>query len=181
LESRRAALGALENKRNRGRPEPRQRGRNLEVALSNSSGRQAVLRVKVVRTHPNFGGVRLWYECPRCGRRAGKLYAIDVEVLGCRVCLGLAYKCQYRKDLLWVHLFASLAFSPCVPLITILQSTLETARLAGRGERQDIRPVCRARTISGNPLFGRWRCPKKGKRQPLRLLRRPFLIIFAST
>ena len=43
-------------------------------------------------TTPRFGGFRYWFLCPRCGRRAGKLY--HVERWACRRCHNLAYQSQ---------------------------------------------------------------------------------------
>ena len=43
-------------------------------------------------TTPRFGGLRYWFLCPRCGRRAGKLY--HVERWACRRCHNLAYQSQ---------------------------------------------------------------------------------------
>ena len=42
-----------------------------------------------------FGGRRPWFECPRCGRRAGRLYG-GTRFL-CRLCYDLAYPSQ-RED-----------------------------------------------------------------------------------
>lgn len=40
-----------------------------------------------------FGGHRPWFLCPRCDRRAGRLFLWGSE-LGCRQCFGLPYECQ---------------------------------------------------------------------------------------
>jgi hypothetical protein len=71
--------------------------------MSDSDGKSGVVRIATTVTHPHFGGVRPWYFCPRCSRRASKLYAPVVGVLGCRVCLKLVYKCQYRKESTWTR------------------------------------------------------------------------------
>ncbi len=47
-------------------------------------------------THPHYGGIRLWFECPRCKRRTGALY-LDHSV-ACRKCYKLAYKSQYESE-----------------------------------------------------------------------------------
>ena len=77
---------------------------DVYVSLTDrSSGRSIPHRVAVTLTHPNFGGARPWFVCPRCKRRAGKLYVPTIGVLGCRVCLKLVYERQYRKDgLTWL-------------------------------------------------------------------------------
>lgn len=44
-------------------------------------------------TEPNFGGVRVWFQCPRCGTRRGKLYLPPGrERFACRECYDLQYR-----------------------------------------------------------------------------------------
>ncbi len=51
-------------------------------------------------TFPQYGGRRVWFLCPRCGRRRGVLYMGRRVV--CRECLNLAYPCeQSRFDKGW--------------------------------------------------------------------------------
>lgn len=45
------------------------------------------------RTPCNFGGERLWFLCPHCGRRVAVLYGADVRFL-CRHCYRLPYGSQ---------------------------------------------------------------------------------------
>lgn len=52
--------------------------------------------VPLERTPCRFGGFRSWFRCPRCRRRAGKLYQAAKRFL-CRRCYGLAYDCQREK------------------------------------------------------------------------------------
>ena len=73
----------------------------VPVHLSDHRGTSAVHRVSITVTRMRSGGIRPWYRCPRCSRRAGKLYATSVEVLACRLCLKLVYRSQYRKKSLW--------------------------------------------------------------------------------
>lgn len=71
----------------------------VSVSLPNGVSSKPVA-VRLLKTRPNFGGARIWYECPRCLRRSGKLYAPRSNpVLGCRRCLDLAYFLQQRKSL----------------------------------------------------------------------------------
>jgi len=42
--------------------------------------------VSLTETVVNGGGKRLWFKCPKCGRRCGKLYQ-SFEVYLCRKCL----------------------------------------------------------------------------------------------
>lgn len=62
-------------------------------------GTQSALTVGLTATRPYFGGFRHWYVCPRCERRAGKLYiAEELRQVGCQACLRLVYATQYRKS-----------------------------------------------------------------------------------
>jgi len=51
----------------------------------------------VTTTIPRFGGLRYWFLCPRCGRRAGKLYDVSgpSSGWGCRRCHRLTYQSQH--------------------------------------------------------------------------------------
>lgn len=54
--------------------------------------------VRVTADRPNYGGVRLWFLCPRCSRRVLKVYQWPgLSVLGCRLCFRLVYGQQMRK------------------------------------------------------------------------------------
>ena len=48
--------------------------------------------VEIVRQPCNYGGFRLWFVCPHCGRRVGAIVADDV--VGCRHCLRLGYQSE---------------------------------------------------------------------------------------
>jgi peptide subunit release factor 1 (eRF1) len=46
-------------------------------------------------THPHYGGVRYWINCPECGNRVGKLYKPDESnEFKCRSCHNLIYLSQ---------------------------------------------------------------------------------------
>src|SRR3954452_14648094 len=49
-------------------------------------------RVPLVRTAQPFGGERLWFACPGCGRRCAVLY--DGRRFRCRLCVGAPYGSQ---------------------------------------------------------------------------------------
>ena len=57
--------------------------------------------VEFTYTMPRYGGRRLWFVCPRCGRRCGVLYL--GEAVACRLCFGLIYPCsmESRRDRGW--------------------------------------------------------------------------------
>ena len=48
--------------------------------------------VKLLSTPCNYGGNRLWFECPQCRRRVGVLYGC--KVFSCRYCKNLNYPAQ---------------------------------------------------------------------------------------
>lgn len=48
--------------------------------------------IRITTTPCNYGGVRYWFECPDCGRRAGKLYLPGSPGrFACRKCHNLTY------------------------------------------------------------------------------------------
>lgn len=55
------------------------------------AGQSMHYSIQIAETRPNFGGVRLWFLCPTCGRRAGKLHLARLKY-ECRTCGGLTYK-----------------------------------------------------------------------------------------
>lgn len=55
------------------------------------AGQSMQYAIEIEETHPNFGGVRLWFRCPTCGRRAGKLHLARLKY-ECRACADLAYQ-----------------------------------------------------------------------------------------
>lgn len=57
-----------------------------------SSGHVFNYAVDLTVTHPHLGGARWWAHCPRCSRRCAMLHILGAGTLGCRVCLGLAYR-----------------------------------------------------------------------------------------
>lgn len=71
------------------------------IADGPNAGKLSCVRVKIVLTHPYYGGYRLWFQCPTCGRRCAKLYRPYSELAySCRVCCRLNYAStrQYSDD-----------------------------------------------------------------------------------
>lgn len=58
--------------------------------------------VRLGRTACNYGGDRVWFICPHCGRRAATLYFAS-ETWACRTSLKLAYACQSEDTLDRLH------------------------------------------------------------------------------
>lgn len=55
-------------------------------------------KIELVTTKPNYGGYRIWFKCPMCGKRKGVLFKHPAgNLVGCRKCLDLEYrKRRYR-------------------------------------------------------------------------------------
>lgn len=50
-------------------------------------------QILLSRSKTGFGGLRYWFNCPLCHKRAGVLYKHPIhQTLGCRRCLGLDYR-----------------------------------------------------------------------------------------
>lgn len=61
---------------------------------------ESVVEVLLLSSTPGFGGRRMYFQCPDCGRRARILYVVDGQ-WACRLCHGLTYQsCQasHRYD-----------------------------------------------------------------------------------
>lgn len=71
----------------------------LKETLINASLEAEGYNLLLDRSKTGFGGVRFWFSCPICHKRAGVLYKHPVsQILGCRRCLGLDYrKHRYSK------------------------------------------------------------------------------------
>ena len=63
-------------------------------------GANAQTTVRLLQTRPNFGGSRVWFQCPGCRRRSKKLYALETRPsFACRGCHSLVYRVQADKAL----------------------------------------------------------------------------------
>ena len=47
--------------------------------------------IYLIPTTPNYGGIRWWFECPDCGKKAVKLYLAKEPHFMCRKCANLTY------------------------------------------------------------------------------------------
>ncbi len=68
--------------------------------------------IRIVVTTPHFGGQRWWWQCSRCGRRVGVLYAPGV-FWRCRTCYRITYTSSNESHQ-YDALFRSLGFDPAV-------------------------------------------------------------------
>jgi len=91
--------------------------------------------VRTTTTQTAFGGTRLWWLCPRCGRRCDTLYLRSLFL--CRHCQGLTYRsCQesHSSDRVYALVAAHMGVS--------LADVRETMRYAQKhaGENPYARP-----------------------------------------
>lgn len=57
--------------------------------------------VELLTSSTRYGGKRMWFKAPCCGRRVGTLYQHPVsKMIGCRKCLGLKYAKQRHKGMI---------------------------------------------------------------------------------
>lgn len=76
----------------------RQAQKGLKLALIGSQIEALGIKVEFSTSRTRFGGERLWFTCPMCHKRSGRLYRGQGEArLGCRECLGLIYSSQRYK------------------------------------------------------------------------------------
>lgn len=67
----------------------------LIYTMSDSPMRQ---HVPILTTECNFGGVRYWFGCPRCGRRVAVLY-LRARGFACRGCNRITYASQSGDEI----------------------------------------------------------------------------------
>ena len=58
------------------------------------NGRDYDYAINILTSSCHYGGVRYWWQCPKCHRRVGVLYKAGLYV--CRHCLGLNYHSQHQ-------------------------------------------------------------------------------------
>jgi hypothetical protein len=58
-----------------------------------SNGRTVCLPISLARTDCNYGGSRIWFNCPRCSKRCAIVYCAG-DIWPCRQCLRLSYGSQ---------------------------------------------------------------------------------------
>lgn len=70
-------------------------GVNLSYRYQSADGASDRLSywIRLDSTPCHFGGERLWFRCPGCGKRAARLYGAD-RLFTCRRCQNLAYPSQ---------------------------------------------------------------------------------------
>lgn len=75
--------------------------RELKKFIISSQLESEGLDIQLTTSNTGFGGVRFWFICPQCSRRVGVLYNHPIsQILGCRVCLNLEYRCRRYKGMI---------------------------------------------------------------------------------
>jgi hypothetical protein len=73
----------------------------LRAALISSKLKMEDVSVSLTTSKTVFGGLRYWFKCPICARRAGTLFLHPVtSQIGCRTCLGLEYRSRRYKGMI---------------------------------------------------------------------------------
>lgn len=63
-----------------------------------NEGQGVKQHIRLLATHPYYGGLRLWFECSMCKRRCAKLYRPYGQLYyRCRLCSGLTYASTRRE------------------------------------------------------------------------------------
>jgi len=95
--------------------------------------------IYLLATEPNYGGIRWWFECPDCGKKAIKLYLAKEPSFKCRTCCDLTYNsCQSsRKSFDFGKLFTmEVSVKHGIPLDIVKRVWRE--RLLKVGRRQQL-------------------------------------------
>jgi hypothetical protein len=66
---------------------------NVSYAHAQAAANGVTTTVRLTETACNFGGTRVWFLCPACGRRTGSIFLVE-PMPRCRVCLRLTYQSQ---------------------------------------------------------------------------------------
>lgn len=103
-------------------------GKSLDVPVMRGN---AVIyqTINLAETPCNYGGVRHWFECPHCERRAAVLY-LHGYWHSCRKCLGLPYRTQNMN--IWSRLWKRKR-----AILKCLQWENEDGFMKPRGMHQD--------------------------------------------
>ena len=68
--------------------------------------------IVLVGTIPNYGGVRWWWQCPQCDRRAARLYLpTGKDNFKCRLCYDLSYESAQNSRAKYYRLFKGYGIS----------------------------------------------------------------------
>lgn len=75
--------------------------RELKKSLINFQIELEGVNIELATSFTGYKGLRYWFKCPLCGNRVGVLFKHPIsQILGCRMCLGLEYRCRRYKGML---------------------------------------------------------------------------------
>jgi hypothetical protein len=73
----------------------------IKETLLRSSIETEGYQILLSSSKTGFGGVRYWFDCPLCQKRAGVLYRHPMsQIVGCRKCLRLDYRKRRFKGMI---------------------------------------------------------------------------------
>ena len=71
----------------------------ISLTYTTTSREQINQGIYLLVTFPYYGGIRWWFECPDCGKKAVKLYLAKEPQFSCRKCANLTYNsCQNSRS-----------------------------------------------------------------------------------
>ena len=72
----------------------------LKRAILNSEIEVLGLNINLATSKTCFNGIRFWFVCPLCHKKAGILFSHPItNGVGCRTCLGLNYRKRRYKGM----------------------------------------------------------------------------------
>ena len=78
----------------------RQAKNKIKELLINSQIELGGEQIELTTSQTNYKGTRYWFKCPICSNRVGVLFKHPIsQILGCRMCLGLEYRCRRYKGM----------------------------------------------------------------------------------
>jgi len=73
----------------------------LKRVVLNSEIEIRGLNIDLATSKTRFNGIRFWFVCPVCNKRAGVLFSHPITgQIGCRACLGLDYAKRRYKGMI---------------------------------------------------------------------------------
>jgi hypothetical protein len=73
----------------------------LKKTILNSEIEMMGMNIGLATSKTCFNGIRFWFMCPQCNKRAGVLFSHPItNKIGCRTCLKLNYKKRRYKGMI---------------------------------------------------------------------------------
>lgn len=75
-------------------------------------------KIELIHTRCQKGGGRLWFKCPLCDQRCGKLYRpLFTPCYACRKCHRLVYRSQYKSATIGEIMHLNSVLAEIIPMI----------------------------------------------------------------